>query len=134
MQNSKRLRELGIIPSSIYPNNSGRTKNKPHRKNNEDSGSEYDSSHEDASGEEFIGDDSAKVLIPQSFQGLTCCLLLDLILFYPWFHSRRYIRRRLAKEGTHKVQMTHLQLNFSLARGFWQCNHQLIGRPGRRKA
>jgi hypothetical protein len=132
MQNSKRLRELGIIPSSIYPNNSGRTKNKPHRTNNEDSGSEYDPSHEDASEEEFIGDDSAKVLIPPSFQGLTC-LLQDLILFYPW-HSRRYLRRRPAKEGTHKVHMTLLQFNFSLARGFWQRNHQLIGRQGRRKA
>jgi hypothetical protein len=67
MQNSKRLRKLGIVPSRIYPNNSGRTKNKPHRTNNEDSGSKYDPSHEDASEEEFIGDDSAKVLIPPSF-------------------------------------------------------------------
>jgi hypothetical protein len=107
---------------------------KPHCTNNEDSGSEYDPSHEDASEEEFIGDDNAKMLIPPSFQGLTCCFLQDLILFYPWFHSRRYLRRRLAKEGTHKVQMTLLQLNFSLARGFWQRNHQLIGRQGRRKA
>jgi hypothetical protein len=95
MQNSKRLKDLGIIVSSIYSNNSGRTKNKPHCKSNEDSGSEYDPSH----------DDDAKVLILLSFQGFICCLLQDWILFYPYFHSRRDLRRRLAEGETHKVQM-----------------------------
>jgi hypothetical protein len=104
MQNSKRLKDLGIIVSSIYPNNSGRTKNKPHCKSNEDSGSEYDPSHDDA-GEDVIGDDDAKVLILLSFQGFICCLLQDWILFYPYFHSRRDLRRRLAEGETHKVQM-----------------------------
>jgi hypothetical protein len=68
MQNSARLKELGLAMPTFYPNNTGRTKTKPHRQSNEDSGSEYDPSHDDDCEENFIVDDNAKVLILQSFK------------------------------------------------------------------
>ena len=67
MANSARLRELGVSGfSSIFPNNSGTAVNKKNTKHrdNEDSGSEYDPSHNDTSEGDLIGDDNAKVLIP----------------------------------------------------------------------
>jgi hypothetical protein len=80
MQNSKRLKDLGFHTTSIYPNNSGTTKTKPHRKSHIDSGSDYDPSHDDDGDEgeeDLLGEDNAKVLILQSVQGLICCLLQD---------------------------------------------------------
>jgi hypothetical protein len=74
MQNNKRLKDLGFHTTSIYPNNSGTAKTKPHHKSHIDSGSEYDPSHDDDGDdgdegeEDLLGEDNAKVLILQSVQ------------------------------------------------------------------
>ena len=69
MANSARLWELGISGfSSIFPKNSANAINKKNAKHrdNEDSGSKYDSSQDDTGQGDLIGDDNAKVLIPPS--------------------------------------------------------------------